>query len=84
MMGECPVLAGMSMMMTLMPSMSDNSQRRDTYNGKLAEHLVQHGGRCSREDVYQRHGPLAIVLMLQIVVLSLELFLKRVSEVFLS
>ena len=40
-MGECPVLVAMSMMMmTLMPSMSDNGQRRHAHNRKLAEHLV--------------------------------------------
>lgn len=39
-MGECPVLVAMRMMMTLMPSMSDNGQRRHAHNGKLAEHLV--------------------------------------------
>lgn len=35
-------------------------------------------------DIYRKHGPLAMVLMLQIVVLLLELIFEGVSEDFLG
>ena len=36
--GECPILVVMSMAL-VMPGLSDNSQRCNTQNGKLAEHV---------------------------------------------
>ena len=59
--GECPILVGMSMAL-VMPGLSDDSQGRNPHDGKLAEHVGM-------------RRPLRIYLISRIAILCLELFI---------